>query len=385
MNNVARSGIAVIIDDEVNDESTNIYQLVEEIESEGIPCIKYKSLPDKSSVTNLSQAAFMILDWRLTPVIPGVRVNKQVNAGPNIALIKEVMSKCFCPIFVFTNENKAEVEQLLKDKGILLGKNTDMVMVRNKDELLGSKLFDEVESWIRGNPTVYTLMEWEVVYEAAKKNLFTEFYSYSRAWPKVLWDTFDHDGVPASDELGNMITRNLLSRMSPFQFDDRVFKDDYDAELNEVRSVLAGEKFVTDLPENNFRAGDVFKDGRKFYINIRPDCDCIERNGQAVDLYLLELSTVGPSKEAKIYQKDHGNFVERHNEAIVFNMYKLKTFSVRFRAVIFKPLSEYADKRIGRLLPPHITRILQRYSVYLQREGLPRIPEAAVHPLPLRQ
>lgn len=31
--------------------------------------------------------------------------------------------------------------------------------------------------------------------------------------------------------------------------------------------------------------------------------------------------------------------------------------------------------RVGRLLPPFVTRVQQRYASYLQRPGMPRIPE----------
>jgi hypothetical protein len=33
------------------------------------------------------------------------------------------------------------------------------------------------------------------------------------------------------------------------------------------------------------------------------------------------------------------------------------------------------DKRIGRLLPPYITRIQQLFGLYFQRIGLPRTPD----------
>ena len=36
------------------------------------------------------------------------------------------------------------------------------------------------------------------------------------------------------------------------------------------------------------------------------------------------------------------------------------------------------DNRIGRLLPPYITRVQQKYAHYLQRQGLPRIPKQAI-------
>jgi len=40
----------------------------------------------------------------------------------------------------------------------------------------------------------------------------------------------------------------------------------------------------------------------------------------------------------------------------------------------YRNLKEY---RIGTLLPPFITRLVQKYALYMQRQGLPRIPEEA--------
>ncbi len=40
--------------------------------------------------------------------------------------------------------------------------------------------------------------------------------------------------------------------------------------------------------------------------------------------------------------------------------------------------NDIKDKRIGRLLPPYITRVQQKYAHYLQRQGLPSIPKQAI-------
>ena len=53
-----------------------------------------------------------------------------------------------------------------------------------------------------------------------------------------------------------------------------------------------------------------------------------------------------------------------------------------FRKFRVQKFSELKDQRIGRLLHPYLTRIQQRFGLYLQRQGLPRIPEAAIPPEP---
>ena len=66
------------------------------------------------------------------------------------------------------------------------------------------------------------------------------------------------------------------------------------------------------------------------------------------------------------------------SNAIVFCIDDQKTIDFRFKNLELKEFSELKDNRIGRLLPPYITLIQQRYALYLQRQGLPRIPEEAV-------
>ena len=73
-----------------------------------------------------------------------------------------------------------------------------------------------------------------------------------------------------------------------------------------------------------------------------------------------------------------GTSQETEKEAIVFNMYEGKTIGFRLDKLIVRPWSELKGMRIGRLIPPYSTRVQQRYSAYLQRPGLTRIPNAAM-------
>ena len=59
------SGVAVVIDDEVNDSSSNINKIVAQIESAKIPVLKYTSLPEDDIVSHFQNLSFLLLDWRL--------------------------------------------------------------------------------------------------------------------------------------------------------------------------------------------------------------------------------------------------------------------------------------------------------------------------------
>jgi len=66
------------------------------------------------------------------------------------------------------------------------------------------------------------------------------------------------------------------------------------------------------------------------------------------------------------------------NQSIVFNIIDGKTYNFKFKDLTINKWSAIKDKRVGRLLPPYITRIQQRYALYLQRQGLPRTPKQAI-------
>lgn len=58
----------------------------------------------------------------------------------------------------------------------------------------------------------------------------------------------------------------------------------------------------------------------------------------------------------------------------------------KFRKLYTKKWQELKGIRVGRLLPPLLTRLQQRYSAYLQRPGLSRLPDAAFQsPVPLAE
>lgn len=375
------SGIVVVIDDEVESQDTNVFKLVQNIKEFKLPCLTYTDIPDLELVPHLSSAPFIVLDWQL---YSSAEAQSQELVDGCVArlidFMKNVKQNCFCPIFLYTNSGVDDVEKKLRSVGLIDGSESDAIIVKSKSELAPENVIEAFNQWASENPTVHTLLTWEKTYERAKNSLFGEFYQHSPAWPKVLWDTYASDGADASEELGGMITRNLHSRMQPFRFDDSVFHKAYQSSRDELRSVLAGEKFLECKSDDAVRAGDIFKIGNKHYINVRPDCDCISRNGEDdFDLYLLRARLLSPSDERRIFREPGGNFEERADEAVVFNMVESKTAVIKFKDIAIKQWNDCSSARIGRLLPPYITRVVQRYSLYLQRVGLPKIPEGAVN------
>ena len=78
------SGIAVIIDDDINDESKNIYYILKQIHKKNIPYVSYVKLPDEALIDNLQSTSFILLDWKL---VKGLSVD-DVLSGVKIFIFK---------------------------------------------------------------------------------------------------------------------------------------------------------------------------------------------------------------------------------------------------------------------------------------------------------
>jgi len=211
-------------------------------------------------------------------------------------------------------------------------------------------------------------------------------YEKSPDWPKIFWESYYKDGADPSSSIMHLINDSLLGRIETGLFEKEYLSSDVSTislSPGEIKSVMMAASFIQgeNLPKNEIRAGDLFKRERnKYWLNIRPDCDCIPgRNGQKaedVELYCIEGKSMKPSDIKASYS--NGHFNERISESIIFSAHSEKTIRFKFQKLQKAKFSEIKNKRVGRFIHPYITRIQQRYSSYLQRQGLPRIPENAI-------
>jgi len=180
--------------------------------------------------------------------------------------------------------------------------------------------------------------------------------------------------------------------MSPFEFSDDILnKRGPGIEKDAIRKVLEGERFIRSnhLQANDIGTGDIFKEEYvdngsnriRYYLNIRAQCDLLRSsNPDKIELYCLKGRVID---ENTINKKSgipfiEGQFIEKVNHAIIGCIDDGIIIEFLFRDLKVKKWKDLKNKRIGRLLPPYITRIQQRYALYLQRQGLPRTPELAV-------
>ena len=382
------SGIGVVIDDAYgNGHEDPILEIVRSIEDEfGIPCYKTDNIPSESTCKNLlSSASFILLDWKLWPDDAPVLERNGIEA--NVAFLN-LAREYFVPVFIFTNEFLPDLISAIEELAPSLYNEEDeaknFIFIKQKMDLIKNGVFEVVGDWISNNASVYTLKSWERAFYDAKKGLFSSMYERGSDWPTVFWKSYVDDGADPSSSITQMINDSLLGRMRTGILEGEYLDtDDGNVPRDYIRSLISEACLIRQdfLSEDEIRTGDLFKlSGRRYLINIRPDCDCVPRgDGQSfndVELYCIKGKKMSNSEVRSGYH--NGHFPERVSESIVFALHEGKTIRFNYKQLIKESYAELKDKRVGRLIHPYITRIQQRYAQYLQRQGLPTIPDEAI-------
>ncbi|OAV73569.1 hypothetical protein Barb6_00118 [Bacteroidales bacterium Barb6] len=396
MNNVLElfKGVGVIIDDALNPanprKGDDIWKIKESFEKKNVPLVTYEGLPANETIQNFNSIGFLLLDWDLLglpeeDVLQGIR--KPDFSDENINFIKQFNSICFAPIFIFSKENPESIISKLIEADLYDITKSNHIFVESKSNVKqAGTLFGKIKSWIEKTPSMYVLKEWENSMYQAKHNLFWDFYHVNPMWPNILKQTFQIDGADENHELSSLIYKNLVARTTHAIFDDKILnKNTRRVTKEDLRKILECERFLKQdkLSANIPAVGDVFKDNKDYYINIRPDCDIL-RKGDDVRLYCLKGKIV---KEQQINSKNKSKIIFNKGELLEknYNAYiafiddgKIIEFKFNENNIIHEEWRNLKTKRIGRLLPPHITRLQQKYAFYLQRQGLPAIPDKAI-------
>ena len=388
------SGIGVVIDDKVGAADTDhdgnasldpISKIVRQIEDEWeLACYTTQEMPARTTWPSLLRSAsFVLLDWKMWP--SGASDREENGIKQNIEFLRRAKDH-LVPVLIFTNESEDDVvDKLPREIYSEEQHQKSFVFVRNKASLLtdGSVNFSEIEEWLQQNASVYALKVWESAFHTARKELFGSMFEKSPDWPRVFWKAYKDDGVDPSSSLLHLVNDNLRGRMHAGEFDEEILGAAPPEVPKEELRKLIGEISVRPqqvLPEGEIGCGDMFQvSKRKFLLNLRPDCDCVPRNGQKnaeIELYCIEGKKI-PEAELK-RQYDAGHFREKVWEHIVFSAHEAKSIRFNFSKFRIKKFGCLKEKRVGRLLHPYLTRVQQRFGLYLQRQGLPRIPEDAV-------
>jgi hypothetical protein len=400
------SGIAIIIDDKIKNEDSHdlILKIRDQLKEKHISILEYQDLPNNSEICNFKNISFILLDWELFDrPEPGMPMDETPFINNNIKFLKEINKFGFTPVFIFSNQSPNSIIRKLSEEGIYNEGSNSYIFIKQKQDLFSdvddNLLFVEIENWLKETPSMYVLKKWEYSLNEAKRKLFWDFYEINPNWPSVLQKTFTDDGSDVNYELGNFIYKNLSARAEQIIFDDNILnQEDDNIDKQDIRKVLEAERFIKNgaLPDKPC-TGDLFEydfddnglKEKRYYLNIRPECDIVRPKNP--ELYCLECRIISDESinSEKLFNK--GSFTEKVNNAYIPFINNGEIIKICFRNMkIFKWKEKLKDKndketgkmfketRIGKLLPPYITKVQQRYSFYLQRQGLPAIPEKAI-------
>ena len=396
------AGIAIVIDDALSvevekeeaaaDEPDRIGEIVSWFEKEwSLRFVKSATMPEESAWSNLlDSASFVLLDWKLWAEGAG-EVEKQRHIAESIEFLRLARDR-LVPVFIFTNEVPEDVvfelpDDVYDEAGA--GAGGSFVLVERKLDLWSEGSFDTtgLEAWVRENASVYALKVWNRVVGSAKNELFAAMCKRSMDWPRVFWKTYKDDRAEPSASLTNLISDSLRGRMRMDAFEEEYLgQEEANVSGEELRGLIGETSFrkADVLPGDEVRSGDLFsaeKAGR-FWLNLRPDCDCIPRDGSdigAVEVYCVRGKRLRQRELENLFS--NGHFEERVSQSVVFAVLEGGR-SILFDFTQFRvcKYSEIRERRIGRVLHPYITRVQQRYGLFVQRQALPRVPDSAVAP-----
>jgi hypothetical protein len=384
-------GIAVVIDDEI-DTQGNIESIIKQIQKNNLPLLIYKELPNTNIVKNLKNISFLLFDWNLkaldfVDIQEGVKIPNKLQKAmelENIKFLKSFFEISFCPVFIFSNENCNAIKNLLIKNSLYFEDRPNRIFIKQKSELIADgSFFCEIEKWMKNTPSIYVLKEWDKSYKKSIIEFFNDFQKLNPYWPLVMWKCYQDDDVNANQslELADLLVRNVHTRMRPFEFCRNIFEMPCPSIGQEdLRKILEGERFLPkkNLHEDDIGTGDLFRFSGSYFLNIRAQCDLV-RNGDVL-LYCVTGKKLTKPKETGSFTKARGEFEEKVYQAVVPFIAGGQIVVFSFKKLEIKQYNEIKEKRIGRLLPPYITRVQQRFALYMQRQGLPRIPEAAIFP-----
>lgn len=159
-------------------------------------------------------------------------------------------------------------------------------------------------------------------------------------------------------------------------------------------NVLRAQRLELNPSKDSSMTGDIYKLKGKYYLNIRPTCDCVGRKEQvctdckkqnyciecsnANKVYLIKFEALKQQEEKDLFEHKYGVFKERNNEAILGPLIGNKFYRFKFQEITIKLYSDVKEYKKGRILQPFIRHITERYALYIQRQALPRIPSQAI-------
>lgn len=389
------AGSVVFIDDELGREDSQAFALLQEIEATGRPVVRAKSLPDDQEAwfEHWRSLAFVVLDWDLSPGSSGSTGGATLSAYRRKELyrfVRSLMERIYCPIVIISAEDTEDIRRQMSENADFTtesGAIDARIAIFAKDVLM-SRIVAHLSDWVANNPAFSALKAWEQEYESAKNKLFIDLNELEPDWPAYVWCAANDDGVDPAFELASAISANLLNRLNPVAFDvDAIVNFGGAISGASRRRVSQGRTLVPEdrLHKTMVLPGDIFvlngaPEG-EVWINVSPVCQtvCRPRRGddgteklEPVRLHLLKgvRQAMPTTKRAfnSLDEKGRGP-----NSVLIHTVLDAHPYLFAFGEAQIVDWDSVKDRRVGRLLPPYITRVQQMHSAYVQSVGLPKV------------
>lgn len=373
-------GVGVIIDENIDNANSHddILKIYKYFRRKQIPVLTYTSIPEDEVIQNFRNANFIVLDWNLHNQNPIT----DTTVDENIHFIEIVNSVCFVPIFIFTNEEPRQIELALQDRGLFDEDKSNNIFVKSKSEIRSGRiLFSEIAKWVRKTPSIYVMKQWEMNTHNATSKLFHDLNGISSDWTSILMDTYFEDVGAENAEIGNLLFNNLTSTCAPLILDRSIVrKTKKGITKQELRQLLERGKYIkSDYLLPYPALGDIYKDGKKYYFNFRPDCDLVRHDNP--EIYLVRGKALRENdlkKRNSRYRFIKGAFLEPVDSSIVPFIDDGKIIVFEFKKIQCAFWKDFESKRIGRILSPYSIRLKSQLMAFLQRQALPSIPFKAL-------
>jgi hypothetical protein len=388
------AGPVAFIDDELTKDGSQAAALLREIQATGRPVAWSLKVPEDRDAwfEHWQSLAFVVLDWDLVPGSGGATGSSTLSQFERKKLfdfVTALLERIYCPVFIISAEDTADItRQLLENKSLLMpsGELDARIAVFPK-ELLMNNIVEHLTTWLDGSPALSALRAWEQQYDSAKNRLFIELNEMSPDWPVYVWTAADSDQVDPAFELASVISTNLLNRFDPVVFNEKAISGYAGPTSGSARRRVAqGRTTVpaSKLSTERVLPGDMFqlakKDEGEVWLNVSPACHTVGRliktnkDGtevrEPVRLQLIRGERLPqPTTEGALKDLEKG----RSNSIVLHTVLEESPYVFRFGEAQILEWDSIKGQRVGRLLPPFITRIQQMHAAYIQSAGLPKV------------
>ena len=353
-----------------------------------------------------------------------------------MSFLKKLLEKMFVPVFLITGQDFAKVKEELIDAGIYSEDKPSRIMLKAKSDIKDySTLMEQIQKWLTTSPSAFVLKLWEKEAVVAKNSMFLDMYNASSDWVNVLLGILKEDTKnnkkAVNHDFAEILNSNFVNRIAKMADYVAVEGTSEKYNVDEIRKVLQGERYIpyTDdsIPSVSY-TGDLYQDSNEdatypYRLNVRAQCDMIREDnprlylirGKEVDVTNImkqseisikedegeKILTIGGqqyqlknlnlegetdrfNKDMKIYERsliyNNGDILEKKMHSVIACIADKKFIEFNFRKfeIEKKKDVEGEAKRIGRVLPPYITKVQNAFAAYMIRVGVMPIPEKLV-------